>query len=100
MKNNILKYVYVRVMVSIIIAFLMVSSIPKNVFAESVSIHDETSYSYGYSWYYNTGEYVPKKVSYSRSGLIDIVQKGDIIYEPNGFWGLTGHMAIVGARRL
>ncbi|MGX7023952.1 hypothetical protein [Vagococcus hydrophili] len=56
-------------------------------------------WSIGYSWYYNTGEKLPKQPVYGENWLLEIIQKGDIIYEATGFGGLTGHMAIVGARR-
>lgn len=46
-------------------------------------------------WYYNTGESLPRRPDYTRYNLLNSVEMGDIIYEKNGFGGLTGHIAIV-----
>lgn len=53
-------------------------------------------YSNGSSaYYYNTGQICPSSAKYSKYNLINIVQKGDIVYEANGGFGITGHAAIV-----
>lgn len=49
----------------------------------------------GNTYYYNTGNTRPAETNYSKYNLLDIVKKGDIIYEANGFYGLTGHIAVV-----
>lgn len=46
-------------------------------------------------WYYNTGTSLPKIPNYKKYGLTSIVKKGDILYEANGGFGITGHIAIV-----
>lgn len=46
-------------------------------------------------YYYNTGSSCPAEATYSKYNLLDVVQKGDIIYEANGGFGVTGHIAIV-----
>lgn len=37
----------------------------------------------------------PSKATYDKYNLLDVVQKGDIIYESEGGFGITGHIAIV-----
>lgn len=51
----------------------------------------------GKAWYYNIGETLPDNAEpdYSRYNLLDTVKKGDIIFEANGGFGITGHIAIV-----
>lgn len=49
----------------------------------------------GSTYYYNTGYSCPSKATYSKYNLLDVVQKGDVIYEANGGFGITGHIAIV-----
>lgn len=49
----------------------------------------------GDKWYYNTGTSLPQKADYSEYNLLNVVKKGDIIYEANGGFGITGHIAIV-----
>lgn len=49
----------------------------------------------GDKWYYNTGTSLPQPADYSRYNLLDRVQKGDIIFEANGGFGITAHIAIV-----
>ena len=49
----------------------------------------------GNTYYYNTGYTCPTQATYSKYNLLDVVQKGDIIYEANGGFGITGHIAIV-----
>lgn len=48
-------------------------------------------------WYYNIGTTLPSNASpnYSKYKLYNTVQKGDIIFEANGGFGITGHIAIV-----
>lgn len=46
-------------------------------------------------YYYNIGEYCPDYVTYNKYNLLSVVKKGDIIYEANGGFGITGHIAIV-----
>ena len=45
-------------------------------------------------WYYNTGTALPKSVNYTGT-LMSKVNKGDIVYEATGGFGITGHLAIV-----
>jgi hypothetical protein len=49
------------------------------------------------AWYYNISTYLPNNAEpdYSKYNLLDTVEVGDIIYEKNGFYGLTGHIAII-----
>lgn len=47
------------------------------------------------TYYYNTGLSCPKQATYSKYNLLEIIQKGDIIYEGFGGFGVTGHIAIV-----
>ena len=46
-------------------------------------------------YYYNTGTTCPNSATYSKYNLLDVVKKGDIIFEANGGFGITGHVAIV-----
>lgn len=46
-------------------------------------------------YYYNTGTSCPSAATYSKYNLLSVVKKGDIIYEANGGFGITGHIAIV-----
>ena len=54
-----------------------------------------TRSSSGSKWYYNTGTSLPQVADYSKYNLLSTVQKGDIIYESKGGFGITGHIAIV-----
>lgn len=54
-----------------------------------------SSSSGGSTYYYNTGDSCPSKATYGKYNLLDVVKKGDIIYEANGGFGITGHIAIV-----
>lgn len=54
-----------------------------------------SSSSGGSTYYYNTGYSCPSKATYSKYNLLDVVKKGDVIYEANGGFGITGHIAIV-----
>ena len=49
------------------------------------------------AWYYNTGTSLPSNASpdYSQYNLYATVKKGDVIFEAKGFFGITGHIAIV-----
>ncbi|MDR2748524.1 MAG: hypothetical protein LBB10_01305 [Bifidobacteriaceae bacterium] len=42
---------------------------------------------------------IPKKPNYSRYSLRSIVQPGDVIFDPQGFGGLTGHIFMVDSIR-
>lgn len=48
-------------------------------------------------WYYNTGTSLPSNADpkYNKYNLYDKAKKGDIIFEANGGFGITGHIAIV-----
>lgn len=46
-------------------------------------------------WQYNTGTSLPQKANYDKYDLLNVCQKGDIIYESKGGFGITGHTAIV-----
>lgn len=48
-----------------------------------------------FDWQYNTGTSLPKKANYSKYNLLEVCQPGDVIYEANGGFGITGHIAIV-----
>ncbi|MCI6126048.1 MAG: YiiX/YebB-like N1pC/P60 family cysteine hydrolase [Clostridiaceae bacterium] len=54
-----------------------------------------SSSSGGSTYYYNTGFSCPSQATYSKYNLLDVVKKGDVIYEANGGGGITGHIAIV-----
>lgn len=51
----------------------------------------------GTPYYYDIGTSLPSDVNpdYSKYNLKDVVKKGDVIYEANGGFGVTGHIAIV-----
>lgn len=59
-------------------------------------IEGEVSSNQGASpaWYYNTGEKLPRSVAYNKN-ILSAVEKGDIVYEAKGGFGVTGHIAIV-----
>lgn len=48
-------------------------------------------------WYYNIGTTLPSNADpkYDSYNLYDTAKKGDIIFEANGGFGITGHIAIV-----
>lgn len=46
-------------------------------------------------WYYNTGLSLPRTANYNKYNLLSVVEKGDIIFESKGGFGITGHIAIV-----
>lgn len=45
-------------------------------------------------WWHNTST-LPQATSYSKYGMLDRLQKGDIVYEANGGFGFTAHTAVV-----
>lgn len=49
----------------------------------------------GRKYYYNTGYSCPSQATYSKYNLLDVVKKGDVIYEAKRGFGITGHIAIV-----
>ncbi len=71
----------------------------ENYFYEVLSVPDiqiySSSSSGGNTYYYNTGTTCPSQATYSKYNLLNVVKKGDIIYEANGGFGITGHIAIV-----
>lgn len=52
-------------------------------------------FSGGGDWYFNTGTTLPRAANYAKYNLLNTVKAGDVIYEARGFYGLTGHTAIV-----
>ncbi|WDV44154.1 YiiX/YebB-like N1pC/P60 family cysteine hydrolase [Clostridiaceae bacterium M8S5] len=72
----------------------MLKEVPKNteVHTDSVIL---TSKGNPFSWHYNTGTSLPRKANYSKYNLLNVCQPGDVIYEANGGFGITGHIAIV-----
>lgn len=46
-------------------------------------------------YYYNTGTTCPSSATYNKYNLLNVVKKGDLIFEANGGFGITGHIAIV-----
>ena len=63
--------------------------------AEIQSSSSSSSSSGSHNYYYNTGTSCPSSATYSKYKLLSKVQKGDIIYEASGFFGITGHIAVV-----
>ena len=49
----------------------------------------------GSKYYYNTGTSCPSQANYNKYNLLSVVKKGDVIFEANGGFGITGHIAIV-----
>ncbi len=49
-------------------------------------------------WYYNTGTELPQAPQYSKYGLLSRLKVGDILFEANGGFGITAHIAIVEGR--
>ena len=70
-----------------------------NVYHSILNTPENTStapYSSGSSkWYYNTGTSLPQEADYSKYRLLDVVRKGDLIFEAKGGFGITAHIAIV-----
>ncbi len=54
-----------------------------------------SSSSGGKIYYYDTGTSCPKEATYRKYKLLQNVKKGDIIFEGNGGFGITGHIAVV-----
>lgn len=48
-----------------------------------------------FAWQYNTGLSLPRDPNYSKYNLLEVCKPGDIIYEANGGFGITGHIAMV-----
>ncbi|MDY0377388.1 MAG: YiiX/YebB-like N1pC/P60 family cysteine hydrolase [Desulfobacterales bacterium] len=46
-------------------------------------------------YWYNTGLNLPIGVNYHQSNILETLQRGDIVFEATGFYGITGHVAIV-----
>lgn len=46
-------------------------------------------------YYYNSGTTCPEEVKYDKYDLLNKVKKGDVLFEANGGFGITGHCAIV-----
>ncbi|MDR3128398.1 MAG: hypothetical protein LBT99_03640 [Bifidobacteriaceae bacterium] len=46
-------------------------------------------------WYDDTGTTLPRVPNYSKYNLLNIVQPGDVIYEADTFFGLTGHVSTI-----
>ncbi len=46
-------------------------------------------------WYYNTGTALMDEPNYEVFNLLSVVSPGDIVYENEGGFGLTGHISIV-----
>lgn len=46
-------------------------------------------------YYYNIGLSAPTTADYSKYNIRELAQKGDIIFDDQGFFGITGHAAIV-----
>ena len=50
-------------------------------------------------YYYNIGDSIPEEAEYGKKygkkTLVEIVKKGDILYEASGGFGITGHIALV-----
>ena len=63
--------------------------------AQGASVQSSSSSSGGNTYYYNTGTSCPSKASYGKYKLTSKLQKGDIIFESKGGFGITGHIAIV-----
>lgn len=63
----------------------------------TVSTYSSSSSGSGNTWYYNIGTSLPSTANpkYSTYKLLSTVQKGDIIFEANGGYGITGHIAVV-----
>lgn len=56
---------------------------------------DSSRSSGGDKYYYDTGTSCPTEAAYNKYNLLNIVKKGDIIFEAAGGFGITGHIAIV-----
>lgn len=69
-------------------------SIERTIDGESELYSSSPSSSADY-WFYNTGTTLPQEPNYSKYNLLKVVKKGDIVYDANGAWGITGHIAII-----
>ncbi len=47
------------------------------------------------TWFFNTWTKIHKKPNYKNYNLLNVVKAGDIVYEAEGGFGITGHIAIV-----
>ena len=56
---------------------------------------NSSSSSNNHTYYYNTGTSCPSQATYSKYKLLEVVKKGDVIYEANGGGHISGHIAIV-----
>jgi hypothetical protein len=62
----------------------------------SESINSSSSSSSGdQARYYDIGTELPQRADYSCNNLMIVAKKGDILHDAAGFFGLTGHSAIV-----
>lgn len=68
---------------------------PVNKSYEPMGISSLSSIGNPFAWQYNTGLGLPKDPNYSKYKLLDSCEPGDIIYEANGGFGITGHIAMV-----
>lgn len=46
-------------------------------------------------YWYNTGLNLPIGVNYHETNILETLKRGDIVFEATGFYGITGHVAIV-----
>lgn len=77
---------------------LVINDEPNIIYEQSSYNATSSSSSSSKKWYYNTGTSLPKTPNYSKYNLSNYLNKGDIIYEKNGGFGITGHIAIVEGR--
>lgn len=73
------------------------SGLSANEYALNAYGYSVRSSSSGGDWHYNIGTTLPANANpvYSKYNLLQKVQKGDIIHESKGGFGITGHTAIV-----
>lgn len=62
---------------------------------DNIQSASSSSSSGGKIYYYDTGTSCPKQATYGKYKLLQNVRKGDIIFEGNGGFGITGHIAVV-----
>lgn len=62
---------------------------------DNIQSASSSSSSGGKIYYYDTGTSCPKQATYGKYKLLQNVKKGDIIFEGNGGFGITGHIAVV-----
>lgn len=70
---------------------LVQESLPMDLIMYSSGTGGETN---NEKWY-NIGTSLPHAVTYTNNQLVGYLRKGDILYEEEGGFGITGHMAIV-----